>query len=143
VLIARFGLTACTGVAAAFPKPGYGTFTWKGPMDGHQEPLSWSRIKSALAGRLRAIRMEIYGEQGGPELARQLGVPLRTWANYESGVTIPGEVLLRFLEVTDTEALWLLRGDGRKYRGITIDVVRDAFGEGTNQDNPVPTLSGV
>ena len=35
-------------------------------MDGHQEPLSLSRIKSALAGRLRSIRMEIYGEQGGP-----------------------------------------------------------------------------
>jgi hypothetical protein len=107
-------------------------------MDGHQEPLSLSRIKSALAGRLRSIRMEIYGEQGGPELAGQLRLPFRTWDNYENGVTIPGEVLPRFLEVTDTEALWLLHGDGPKYRRITIEVIRDSIAEGTIRSIPAP-----
>jgi hypothetical protein len=31
-------------------------------------------------------------------------------------VTIPGEVLLRFLAITDTEPLWLLDGEGPRYR---------------------------
>ncbi len=81
-------------------------------------------IKAALAGRLRLIRCEIFGEHGGPELADQLGVPLRTWLNYESGVTIPGEVLLRFLEITGTKPVWLLDGEGRKYR-TTPDAAAD------------------
>jgi len=107
-------------------------------MDGHQEALSLSRTKSALAGRLRSIRVEIYGEQGSPELAAQLGLPLRMWANYENGVTIPGDMLLRFLEVTDTEALWLLHGDGPKYRRITIELIRDTIREGTIRGIPAP-----
>ncbi len=45
-----------------------------------------------------------------------IGLPSRTWCNYESGVTIPGEVLLRFLAITDTEPLWLLDGEGPRYR---------------------------
>jgi hypothetical protein len=53
-------------------------------------------------------------------------------------VTIPGEVLLRFLEVTGTEALWLLRGNGPKYRRITAEVIRDAVGEETIRGMPAP-----
>ena len=73
-------------------------------------------IKSALAGRLRAIRREIYGEEGGPELAARLGLPSRTWLNYESGVTLPADVLLRFLEITGTVPSWLLHGTGPNTR---------------------------
>ena len=43
-----------------------------------------------LAGRLRELRLELYGVHGGPVLAEALGLPARTWAHYESGVTIPG-----------------------------------------------------
>jgi hypothetical protein len=68
--------------------------------------------KRDLAERLRQIRVELYGEHGGPELARLLGLPLRTWCNYENGVTIPGEVLLAWLDVTGIEPRWLLRGQG-------------------------------
>lgn len=85
-------------------------------MDGHQETLRSPCIRRALAGRLLAIRMELYGEHGGAELARQLGVPLPTWANYERGVTIPGDVLLRFLVVTCAEVRWLLHGAGPEIR---------------------------
>jgi hypothetical protein len=69
-----------------------------------------------LAGRLRELRLELYGVHGGPVLAEALGLPARTWAHYESGVTIPGSVLLRFLAVSGVEPDWLLTGAGRKYR---------------------------
>jgi hypothetical protein len=74
------------------------------------------RAKTALADRLREIRTEKYGERGGPELSRRLNLPIRTWYNYEVGVTVPAEVLLRFVELTGAEPLWLLRGIGPKYR---------------------------
>ncbi len=73
-------------------------------------------VKAALAARLTQIRRELYGAHGGPELARVLGLPYRTWANYERGVSIPGEVLLAFLERTGVEPSWLLRGRGPAYR---------------------------
>ncbi len=80
-----------------------------------------TRSKAAIAGRLRLIRSEIFGEHGGPELADQLGLPFRTWFNYEAGVTMPGEVLLKFLVITGTEPLWLLRNEGPRYRATTLE----------------------
>ena len=74
------------------------------------------RAKSELASRLKEIRTERFGERGGPELARRLGLPIRTWYNYETGVTVPSEVLLRFIELTEVEPRWLLHGDGPRYR---------------------------
>ena len=67
-----------------------------------------------LAGRLRDVRLAMYGEDGGPLLAEIMGLPARTWANYESGVTIPGLVILRFIDVTGVEPHWLLTGEGRR-----------------------------
>ena len=72
--------------------------------------------KTLLAARLHAIRVERFGERGGSDLALQLGLPIRTWYNYEIGVTVPAEVLLRFLDVTGAEPRWLLDGEGPKYR---------------------------
>ena len=69
-----------------------------------------------IAARLRLIRTERFGEHGGSELARLPGLPARTWANYEGGVVIPGDVLLRFLELTPVEPHWLLHGAGPEYR---------------------------
>ncbi len=74
------------------------------------------RAKYALAERLGALRSEIFGERGGPELARQLGLPVRTWYNYESGVTVPAEVILKIIELTSVEPMWLLHGKGPKFR---------------------------
>lgn len=84
------------------------------------------RIKYLLAERLRTIRTELYGERGGPDLARRLGVPIRTWYNYESGVTVPSEVVLRFIELTSVEPIWLLHGRGPRFR--TIPPQEDAVG---------------
>jgi hypothetical protein len=75
------------------------------------------REKSALAERLRLVRVEFFGERGGSEMARRLALPVRTWYNYESGVTVPAEVILRFMELTGVEPQWLLHGHGPRYRG--------------------------
>lgn len=72
--------------------------------------------KASLSRRLREIRQELFGEHGGPELARRLNLPARTWYNYETGVTVPAEVLLGFIDQTGADPLWLLSGSGRKFR---------------------------
>ncbi len=74
------------------------------------------RAKLALAERLAGLRSELYGERGGPEMARRLGIPVRTWYNYEAGVTVPAEVILKIIELTSIEPGWLLHGKGSKYR---------------------------
>jgi hypothetical protein len=74
------------------------------------------RLSDVLAGRLRAVRLDLYGEHGGPLLAEALGIPTRSWVLVESGVAPPGLVLLRFLEVAGVESHWLLTGEGRRYR---------------------------
>jgi hypothetical protein len=74
------------------------------------------KVKQGLSERLRELRTEFYGERGGPDLARTLGIPVRTWYNYETGVTVPAEIMLRVVELTSVEPVWLLRGEGPKYR---------------------------
>jgi Peptidase S24-like len=76
-------------------------------------------VKASLSRRLREVRQEIFGDHGGPELARRLGLPARTWYNYETGVTVPAEVLLGFIEQTGANPIWLLTGEGPRYRRAT------------------------
>ena len=73
------------------------------------------RIKSDLAHRIRDVREDLFGEHGGPMLAESLRLPYRTWVNYEGGCTIPAQVILRFIEVTDAHPHWLLTGEGARY----------------------------
>lgn len=74
------------------------------------------RTKQTLSERLASLRAELFGDRGGPELARRLGLPIRTWYNYEAGVTVPAEVILKIIELTSVEPMWLLHGRGPKYR---------------------------
>jgi Peptidase S24-like len=74
------------------------------------------RAKLALAERLSNLRLELFGDRGGPEMARRLGIPVRTWYNYEGGVTVPAEVVLKIIELTAVEPTWLLSGKGPKFR---------------------------
>lgn len=74
------------------------------------------RAKLALAERLSTLRLELFGERGGPEMARRLEIPVRTWYNYEGGVTVPAEVVLKIIELTAVEPVWLLHGKGPKFR---------------------------
>jgi hypothetical protein len=80
-------------------------------------------VKAQISSRLREVRTELFGEHGGPELARRLGLPARTWYNYETGVTVPAEVLLTFIDQTGTNPSWLLDGEGPKYRRGLEDMV--------------------
>ena len=65
-----------------------------------------------LAARVREVRRELYGKRGAPRLARDLELPARTWRNYEMGVVIPATVILRFIDRTGVDPLWLLTGEG-------------------------------
>jgi len=67
--------------------------------------------KSEFARRVRAIRVEQYGEDRLEDLARALKIPARTWLNYEQGVGMPATVLLAFLDVTRADARRLFIDD--------------------------------
>lgn len=73
-------------------------------------------VKASISRRLREVRQELFGEHGGPELARRLNLPARTWYNYETGVTVPAEVLLAFIDQTGANPVWLLSGEGDRFR---------------------------
>jgi hypothetical protein len=73
-------------------------------------------LKAAVGHRLSEVRQERYGSTGAPLLAMTPGIPLRTWLNYQAGVTIPGEVPVRFIVTARVDAHWLLTGEGPKYR---------------------------
>jgi hypothetical protein len=90
------------------------------------------RAKYTLAERLSTLRAELYGDRGGPELARQLGLPVRTWYNYESGVTVPAEVILKIIELTNVEPMWLLHGRGPKFRSAAPDRSETTGGAGVS-----------
>ena len=77
--------------------------------------MSRSVDRPALFSRIVLLRREIYGDEGIPRLADELGIPAQTWVNYEAGVTIPDTILLDFLCVTDAAPRWLLRGEGQKF----------------------------
>jgi Peptidase S24-like len=90
------------------------------------------RAKYSLAERLGALRSELFGERGGPELARQLNLPVRTWYNYESGVTVPAEVILKIIELTSAEPMWLLHGKGPKFRAASAERRDGVVGAGVS-----------
>jgi hypothetical protein len=71
--------------------------------------------RDGLCRRVRQIRVELYGENGGPMLAEALNVPFRTWANYEAGVAMPALVMLRFIVLTGACPHWLLTGEPPQY----------------------------
>ncbi len=67
-----------------------------------------------LAQRIREIRQDLYGENGVEAVARALNVPPATWVNYEHGVTMPADVVLRFLDLTGADPHWLVTGEGER-----------------------------
>ena len=103
------------GPLGGFPRAGSSTVARK------KTPRIRVSVKASLSRRLREIRQEIFGEHGGPELARRLNLPARTWYNYETGVTVPAEVLLGFIEQTGANPEWLLNGEGARFRHSSDD----------------------
>ena len=49
-------------------------------------------------------------------MARRLGIPVAPGTDHEGGVTVPAEVILKIIELTSVEAVWLLHGEGPKFR---------------------------
>jgi hypothetical protein len=95
---------------------GTGTFLRGGfSMDRSVPNSDWQTLKSDLAGRIRDVRIALYGENGGPILAAALGIPFRTLHNYELGCTVPAHSILRFIELTGVDPHWLLTGDGAQF----------------------------
>jgi hypothetical protein len=74
--------------------------------------------RDGLCRRLRQVREDLYGENGGPMLAEALHVPFRTWVNYESGITVPALVMLRFIVLTGANPHWLLTGEPPQYSEV-------------------------
>jgi len=85
-------------------------------MTSSEDRESCAAFKHSLAHRLRYVRCERFGEEGVQECAALLKVSLRTWASCEACGAISGGLLLRFIEVTQVEPSWLLRGLGPCYR---------------------------
>ncbi|WP_435010472.1 helix-turn-helix domain-containing protein [Tundrisphaera lichenicola] len=108
-------------------------------------------VKASISRRLREVRQELFGEHGGPELARRLNLPARTWYNYETGVTVPAEVLLSFIDQTGANPVWLLSGEGERYRRDSesatlselspIQLIRRGLEKLEQQPNEVVVLS--
>lgn len=63
-----------------------------------------------LANRIRTAR-EARNGKDVEMLAEELGIPTRTWLNYENGVTIPALVLLQFIELGASPE-FLITGQG-------------------------------
>jgi hypothetical protein len=68
-------------------------------------------LRASLAARIQEARAARCGEDTAA-IAEAVGVPEATWRNYESGVSIPGEYLLRFIVTAGVRPSWLLTGDG-------------------------------
>ena len=89
-------------------------------MDEQTPGCDWSGLKGDVARRIREIREELYGANGGPLIAEALKIPFRTWLSYENGSTIPASSILRFIELTDADPHWLLTGRGEKYANSRV-----------------------
>jgi hypothetical protein len=113
LFVVRYGIRA---VFWGFPFAGLSDVARK------KTPKLRVNIKASLSRRLREIRQELFGDHGGPELARRLNLPARTWYNYETGVTVPAEVLLTFIDQTGANPVWLLSGEGPRYRRGLADL---------------------
>jgi hypothetical protein len=73
-----------------------------------------------LIERVRAVRLERFGSDIDL-LATALGIPARTWTNYEAGVVMPAEVMLGFLALTGASPEWLLTGRGYSSSDSPLD----------------------
>jgi hypothetical protein len=79
-----------------------------------------------LAARVREIRFEKFGNDGIAILSQAMSISVRTWEHFEHGVTIPGWILLQFIEISGVEPNWLLTGEGERYRVTAIKTIHSA-----------------
>jgi hypothetical protein len=77
---------------------------------------------SALARRLRNLRIDLFGEDGASILARRLRIPQRTLDRMEAGRPISGALILQLIEVTGVNPHWLLHGEGERFSRPAISL---------------------
>jgi hypothetical protein len=75
---------------------------------------------STLSERIGAVRMDLFGECGGPVLARRVGIPQRLLARMEAGSPFPGLLVLKLIEVTGVNSQWLLSAEGERFGQPTL-----------------------
>jgi hypothetical protein len=84
-------------------------------MDLPYRPNDARSLRKGLAERIRTLAREEYGEDASWYLAAVLGLPPHTLLNYETGCTIPAEVILAVIQITGVHPHWLLTGTGPMY----------------------------
>jgi hypothetical protein len=65
----------------------------------------------------------MYGEYA-QFLADALEIRVETWLNYESGVTMPAQVVLKLIDVARVNPHWLLTGQGNLHERLTCSAKR-------------------
>lgn len=65
---------------------------------------------TTICNRMRQIRLRVFGSRGKARFARELGVRATTYQGYERDRIPPVEVVLRAVEVTGCDLVWLLTG---------------------------------
>jgi transcriptional regulator with XRE-family HTH domain len=85
-------------------------------MCGSSRDSKEQSAEQGLAERLASLRSEFGDSDGTAILAERLGISVDQWKSYECGQPVPGELLIKVVEVTSAELLWLISGAGKKYR---------------------------
>ena len=75
---------------------------------------------STISERMRAVRVDLFGEDGGWLLAILLGISERKLTRLETHGPIPGHTILAFIEATKANPDWLLSGEGERYSQLVV-----------------------
>jgi hypothetical protein len=76
---------------------------------------------ATLSDRIRAIRVDRFGDDGAQVLASLMRIPESKLTSMETHGPIPGHLILAFIEVTDANPGWLLSGAGEWYSPVLGD----------------------
>ena len=83
-----------------------------------------NREYATLSDRIRAIRIDRFGDDGAPLLANLMGISECKLTSMETHGPIPGHLVLAFIEVTDASPGWLLTGAGEWYSQVLVTPAR-------------------
>ena len=73
--------------------------------------------RQSLHQRVRLVRQELFGDERVQELADALRVPIENWLGIEQGrAMLSGQLFLRFIDETNANPLWLLTGEGDRFK---------------------------
>jgi hypothetical protein len=76
---------------------------------------------TTLSERIRAIRIDRFGDDGASVLANLMGIPESKLTSMETHGPIPGHLIVAFIVVTDASPGWLLSGEGEWYSPVLGD----------------------